>query len=365
MFALLPEKRAKWAGRFQWIQMDEVQDTHVSEYEVIRLLATRATGLAFFGDLDQTIYEWRGSKPDEVIERLKADFGSVTEQSRVTTTAPPSPCCASPTAMPPRSRHRRTHTRPAPSLPDGSPPEISHHYGIPHAEGELDRPTGSRTLLTQPATPAESAFSPAPTTARTAVSQARLRITKSPISPSSSSISSAVRKSRTCSPVSACCSIPRTAAALQRMTPAPVLRHRSSHRSRNSGPMASSAVSASRTSPNSAPTSDGDPFHDPARRAAHGTVVVFDVETTGLSPTDDEVIDLGAVKLVKTAARPGRVRRLAASQPPTRRIRRHSRHQRGNSLQPRPRSRRTSSASTPASPRVRSSSATMSASISR
>jgi DNA helicase-2/ATP-dependent DNA helicase PcrA len=33
MLALLPEKRTKWAARFQWIQMDEVQDTHVSEYE--------------------------------------------------------------------------------------------------------------------------------------------------------------------------------------------------------------------------------------------------------------------------------------------------------------------------------------------
>jgi superfamily I DNA/RNA helicase len=32
MLALLPEKRAKWSARFQWIQMDEVQDTHVSEY---------------------------------------------------------------------------------------------------------------------------------------------------------------------------------------------------------------------------------------------------------------------------------------------------------------------------------------------
>jgi superfamily I DNA/RNA helicase len=55
MLALLPEKRAKWSARFQWIQMDEVQDTHLSEYEVIRLLATHATGIAFFGDLDRFI----------------------------------------------------------------------------------------------------------------------------------------------------------------------------------------------------------------------------------------------------------------------------------------------------------------------
>ncbi len=79
MFARFPDKREKWAGRFQWIQMDEVQDTHLSEYEVIRLLANRCSGIAFFGDLDQTIYEWRGSKPDEVMKHVRADFGPVTE----------------------------------------------------------------------------------------------------------------------------------------------------------------------------------------------------------------------------------------------------------------------------------------------
>ena len=42
-------------------------------------LASGSSGIAFFGDLDQTIYEWRGSKPDEVIKRVKADFGPVTE----------------------------------------------------------------------------------------------------------------------------------------------------------------------------------------------------------------------------------------------------------------------------------------------
>jgi hypothetical protein len=32
MLAVLPEKRARWSARFQWIQMDKVKDTHVSEY---------------------------------------------------------------------------------------------------------------------------------------------------------------------------------------------------------------------------------------------------------------------------------------------------------------------------------------------
>jgi hypothetical protein len=43
---------------------------------------------------------------------------------------------------------------------------------------------------------------------------------------------------------------------------------------------------------------DGDPFHILLHALARGTVVVFNVETTGLSPVDDEVIDFGAVELV-------------------------------------------------------------------
>jgi DNA polymerase III epsilon subunit-like protein len=47
---------------------------------------------------------------------------------------------------------------------------------------------------------------------------------------------------------------------------------------------------------------DGDPFQALLHALNHGTIVVFDVETTGLSPAEDEVIDLGAVKFV--AGRP-------------------------------------------------------------
>jgi DNA helicase-2/ATP-dependent DNA helicase PcrA len=136
MFALLPEKRAKWSTRFQWIQMDEVQDTHVSEYQVIRLLATHATGLAFFGDLDQSIYQWRGSDPDRVIERLKADFHPVTELFLRDNYRATKSLLRVADRHAATLHHRRTHTHPAPSLPDGSPPEISHHYD-PASEGEF------------------------------------------------------------------------------------------------------------------------------------------------------------------------------------------------------------------------------------
>jgi ATP-dependent exoDNAse (exonuclease V) beta subunit len=48
MLALLPEKRAKWSARFRWIQMDEVQDTHLSEYEVNPLFPAIRSGHRLF-----------------------------------------------------------------------------------------------------------------------------------------------------------------------------------------------------------------------------------------------------------------------------------------------------------------------------
>jgi DNA helicase II / ATP-dependent DNA helicase PcrA len=69
-----PEIRQRWQERFDFIQVDEVQDTHLSEYEIVRYLAFRSRNLAMIGDLDQTIYEWRGSEPDKVIEQFNKDF---------------------------------------------------------------------------------------------------------------------------------------------------------------------------------------------------------------------------------------------------------------------------------------------------
>lgn len=65
--------KEKWAHRFSFIQIDEVQDTHLAEYDVIRTLASEGN-IAFFGDLDQSIYGWRGSTPVEVKDRLVSDF---------------------------------------------------------------------------------------------------------------------------------------------------------------------------------------------------------------------------------------------------------------------------------------------------
>ncbi|MFW6295791.1 MAG: 3'-5' exonuclease [Halothece sp.] len=69
-----PEIRERWEQRFDFLQVDEVQDTHLSEYEIVRCLASRTGNVAMIGDLDQTIYEWRGSEPDKVINQFNQDF---------------------------------------------------------------------------------------------------------------------------------------------------------------------------------------------------------------------------------------------------------------------------------------------------
>lgn len=78
MLHLDEAKRRAWGKRFDWVQVDEVQDTHLSEYEVIAHLARSSGNLALFGDPDQTIYEWRGSDPKTIRQRFEADFGPPT-----------------------------------------------------------------------------------------------------------------------------------------------------------------------------------------------------------------------------------------------------------------------------------------------
>lgn len=64
----------RWGNRYELIQVDEVQDTHLAEYEVIHHLAKISGNIALIGDLDQTLYEWRGSQPEKLVEAFKNDF---------------------------------------------------------------------------------------------------------------------------------------------------------------------------------------------------------------------------------------------------------------------------------------------------
>ncbi len=71
--------RDKWSARFRFIQLDEFQDTHLSEYLVVKELAKKHKNLSFIGDLDQTIYSWRGSEPYFIADLFRKHFAPVEE----------------------------------------------------------------------------------------------------------------------------------------------------------------------------------------------------------------------------------------------------------------------------------------------
>ncbi|MBD3248408.1 AAA family ATPase [Candidatus Falkowbacteria bacterium] len=73
--------RNKWLKRFKFIQLDEFQDTHLSEYLVVKELAKDSKNVAFIGDLDQTIYSFRGSEPYLIKRLIKSHFPDVKEMS--------------------------------------------------------------------------------------------------------------------------------------------------------------------------------------------------------------------------------------------------------------------------------------------
>lgn len=63
----------KYQNRFQYIMVDEYQDTNVSQYLLIRLLSQKYRNLCCVGDDDQSIYSWRGAEIENIL-RFNKDF---------------------------------------------------------------------------------------------------------------------------------------------------------------------------------------------------------------------------------------------------------------------------------------------------
>ncbi len=58
----------KWQKRLHYIQVDETQDSSQKQFMLIEMLASFHKNLFVVGDPDQTIYEWRGAKPEILVD---------------------------------------------------------------------------------------------------------------------------------------------------------------------------------------------------------------------------------------------------------------------------------------------------------
>jgi DNA helicase-2/ATP-dependent DNA helicase PcrA len=72
------EVAERLAKRFQYILVDEWQDTNTIQYETIKMIADNHKNLFVVGDPQQSIFAWRGAKPEN-IHHVRRDFDGTRE----------------------------------------------------------------------------------------------------------------------------------------------------------------------------------------------------------------------------------------------------------------------------------------------
>ena len=65
--------RLKWQSKIRYLLVDEYQDTNTSQYELVKLLVGERARFTVVGDDDQSIYSWRGARPQN-LHLLQEDF---------------------------------------------------------------------------------------------------------------------------------------------------------------------------------------------------------------------------------------------------------------------------------------------------
>ncbi|MBZ5607468.1 MAG: UvrD-helicase domain-containing protein [Acidobacteriia bacterium] len=69
--------RRQYNRRFEFVMIDEYQDTNRSQYELMRLLSQERKNVAVVGDEDQSIYSWRGADIRNILD-FERDFPNAT-----------------------------------------------------------------------------------------------------------------------------------------------------------------------------------------------------------------------------------------------------------------------------------------------
>ncbi|MGY4674583.1 DNA helicase Rep [Ursidibacter arcticus] len=73
LFRQFPEAKERWQQKIRYLLVDEYQDTNTSQYELIKLIVGEQGNFTVVGDDDQSIYSWRGARPENM-GRLRHDF---------------------------------------------------------------------------------------------------------------------------------------------------------------------------------------------------------------------------------------------------------------------------------------------------
>ncbi len=76
LFRSHPDVLAKWRRKIRYMLVDEYQDTNVCQYELVKQLVAERASFTVVGDDDQSIYAWRGARPENLAQ-LKEDFPSL------------------------------------------------------------------------------------------------------------------------------------------------------------------------------------------------------------------------------------------------------------------------------------------------
>ncbi|MCG8519093.1 MAG: DNA helicase Rep [Pseudomonadales bacterium] len=76
LFREYPDILAKWQRKIRYMLVDEYQDTNICQYELVKLLVADRAAFTVVGDDDQSIYAWRGARPENLAQ-LKVDFPSL------------------------------------------------------------------------------------------------------------------------------------------------------------------------------------------------------------------------------------------------------------------------------------------------
>ncbi len=77
LFKQSPDTLAYYQRKFQYIHVDEYQDTNQAQYELVAMLAKANRNLCVVGDADQSIYGWRGANMQNILD-FEADYPDAT-----------------------------------------------------------------------------------------------------------------------------------------------------------------------------------------------------------------------------------------------------------------------------------------------